>query len=145
MHTSPTSLRALASVAVGGAIGAVARVALAASFPATPGRLPWATLMENVAGAFLLAVILTLLLQRTHLPAELRLLVGTGALGAFTTYSTMAVEMTELLRDGHLAVAGAYAAGSLVLGITAALAGVAVAGAAAPGRDAGEPDQGGRA
>ena len=67
--------------------------------------MPWATLLVNVAGAFLLGVAVT------RSPR----LIGTGFCGAFTTFSTMQVELLEL----PLIEAAAYAIGSIVLGLAA--------------------------
>jgi fluoride exporter len=116
----------LGLVAIGGAAGALARVGLAAAFPVQPGRLPWTTLAENVAGAFLLALLLTVLTERAGTHPRLRLLLCTGMLGAFTTYSTLATESTERLLGGQVALAAGYASSSLVLGVLAAAAGLRV-------------------
>ncbi|TVR17921.1 MAG: CrcB family protein [Nitriliruptor sp.] len=118
--------RNLGVVAIGGAVGAVARVAFAAWFPAAPGSLPWVTLLENLVGAFLLALVLTVLTERLALDPAVRLLLCTGMLGAFTTYSTLAVELDRLIAAGALAVAGTYVVLTLVGGLTAALAGLRV-------------------
>lgn len=119
--------RNLGYVALGGAVGALARVALATGFPPLPGRFPWVTFLENVTGAFLLAWLLTLLTERLALEPAVRLLLCTGALGAFTTYSTLAVEVDGLLRAGGGWLAGLYAGASVVLGLFAALLGVQLA------------------
>jgi fluoride exporter len=115
--------RNLGYVAAGGAVGAVVRVAFARWFPSTDGAFPLTTFAENVVGAFLLAVVLTLLVERVAADPAVRLLVCTGALGAFTTYSTLAVELDRLTAGRHLVVAGAYAVASLIAGVSAALIG----------------------
>lgn len=120
------SIRNVGLVAAGGAIGAVARVALATWFPTAEGALPWTTLAENVVGAFVLAVVLGVLTERVAADPAVRLFVGTGALGAFTTYSALAVELDRLLAGGHVVTAGAYAAASLTVGLLAAVAGLRV-------------------
>jgi fluoride exporter len=122
-----TSLREVALVFLGGAAGAVARVGLAERFPVTPGQVPWTTLAENVTGAFLLGLVLTLLAERVAAGPGVRLILCTGALGAFTTYSTLAVELVRLAEDGQALSAGTYAVGTLLLGLTAALLGVRLA------------------
>lgn len=119
--------RNLGYVALGGAVGALARVALAAWFPPQPGGFPWVTFVENVTGAFLLALVLTLLTERLALDPAVRLLLCTGALGAFTTYSTLAVEVDGLLRVGGAWLAVLYASTSVLLGLLAALLGVGLA------------------
>jgi fluoride exporter len=111
-------------VALGGAVGALARVALAEAFPVDADSIPWTTLWENVAGALLLGLLLTLLTERMHVRDEVRLAICTGALGAFTTYSTFATELSERLLAGHAALAVVYSSASVLLGLTAALMGV---------------------
>ncbi len=122
-----TGVREVGLVAAGGAVGALARVGLAERFPVVPGAIPWTTLAENLAGAFLLGLVLTLLAERVAASPAVRLVVCTGALGAFTTYSTFAVELVRLAEDGHPLIAVAYAVASLVLGLVAALTGVRLA------------------
>ena len=100
-------------VAVGGALGSVARVGVGAAVPATPGGWPVATLVVNVSGALLLAVVLARLRDR-----RLRALLGTGFLGAWTTFSTFAVELDVLLRSAPLVAVG-YAAVSILAGVLA--------------------------
>lgn len=100
-------------VAVGGALGSVARVGVATAAPAAVGGWPWATMAVNVSGALLLAVVLTRL--RDH---RLRAMLGTGFLGAWTTFSTFAVELDELLRDAPVVALG-YAATSVLAGLLA--------------------------
>lgn len=116
-------------VAVGGALGTGARLAVSGLVPTTASGFPTATLVENVVGAFLLGLLLEVLLRRDDDSAGARLVrlgVGTGALGGFTTFSSLAIELERLLADGALAVAGAYAVASLALGLLACLAGVAL-------------------
>lgn len=120
-------LRNLALVAAGGAVGAVARVALAVTFPVAEDALPWTTFAENVVGAFALALVLTLLAERLTTDRNVRLFVCTGALGAFTTYSTLATELSHRLLGGHLTLAVTYATASVILGLFAALAGARAA------------------
>lgn len=122
-------------VAAGGAVGATARVALARWFPVADGAYPWTTFVENVTGAFALAVVAGLLLRRGT-NRRLQLLVGTGALGAFTTYSTLALELDQLVAGGSPATAVGYAIASVVVGLAAAMLGLRIghAGSRAPDR-----------
>jgi fluoride exporter len=92
--------------------------------------VPVATLGVNVVGAFALGVLLDALSRRgadAGLRRDVRLLVGTGFLGGFTTYSSLAVETDALLRGGQSGLALAYAVGTVVLGAGAAAAGIFVA------------------
>jgi len=109
------------SVAVAGAVGALLRHALGILAGAT--TWPWATLGINVSGSFLLGVVTTWGAARW--PSVVTVGVGTGLLGAFTTYSTFAVQTVQLARDGRIAAATTYVAASLVAGLLAAFAGMA--------------------
>jgi fluoride exporter len=111
-------------VAAGGTVGASARVGLSEVFPVLPAGLPWTTLAENVSGAFALAFVLTLLAERVPASPQVQLAVGTGTLGAFTTYSTLAEEVVARLGDGHVLLATGYGTASLLAGLVAAVAGV---------------------
>lgn len=115
-------------VALGGALGAGARYELLQAFPVHPGRLPLTTGCINVGGAFLLGVLLEWLARHRTVEHWARWLVGVGVLGAFTTFSTFAVEVTLLARDDHVLLALAYAVGLIVAGVAAAVAGLVVAG-----------------
>jgi fluoride exporter len=127
VSTTRVPARHLVAVGVGGAIGALARVALATTFPAGPGRLPWVTLVENLGGALALAFVLTWLTERVTIDPVLRLALCTGMLGAFTTYSTLAVELTGLLTGRHVVVAIAYFTASLTFGVLGAVTGIRLA------------------
>jgi fluoride exporter len=132
VHLRPSML---AVVAVGGTVGTAVREAIALAVPAV-GDVRVAILAINVVGAFVLGVLLEALVRRGADVGRRRLLrlgLGTGFCGGFTTYSALAVGAAELLRDGATAAGAAYAAGSVLLGAMAAWAGVAVG--TAIGRD----------
>jgi len=116
-------------VLLGGTIGTAARYLLSTLFPAWRG-IPVGTFLINVAGAFALGMLLEFLVRRgpdRGVRRVLRLLVGTGALGGFTTYSSFAVESAGLLVDHELWGALLYAAGTLAIGAIASTAGIMVA------------------
>ena len=113
MHVRRSPLTARAAVAVGGAAGSLARVAADAALP-RPLGLPVATFVVNVSGALLLG----LLLARTDDPV-LRAGLGTGLLGAWTTFSALVVE-TEQLTAANPWFAVVYVAGSVLAGLVAA-------------------------
>lgn len=127
MTTPRVPARNLIAVAIGGAVGALARVGLATAFPTDPGHLPWVTLVGNLAGALTLGAVLTWLTERVQVDPVVRLAIGTGVLGAITTYSTLAVEVGGLLDAGRVLLAGGYAGGSLGLGLIGAVLGIRLA------------------
>jgi CrcB protein len=111
--------RILLAVFLGGAAGALARVALAEAWPADPGTWPWATFAANVAGAALLGAVEA----RRELTGPVRGLLGPGLCGALTTFSALQVELFALVNGGHAALAAAYGGASLAAGAAAVLAG----------------------
>ena len=105
-------MRELGSVFIGGVAGALARAGVAEALPHDPGHWPWATLLVNVAGAFVLGWVVARAYRRE--------LIGQGFCGALTTFSTFQLELLRMLDDGRLGLALAYAAASLALGVAAA-------------------------
>jgi CrcB protein len=116
-----------ASILVGGAIGALARAAVAQLLPRAAGAWPWATFSVNLLGALLLAWLTTRLAEMVAPTRYWRFLLGTGFCGALTTFSTFQVETIRLARDGHAALAAAYAATSIACGTAVAVAATVVA------------------
>lgn len=117
-------------VAVGGAVGAPLRYTLAHALPPAPHGWPTATFLTNLLGALLLGVLLEGLARLGPDPGArrvVRLGVGTGVLGAFTTYSTLATEAVLLGRDGRTGLAVTYGLVSAVAGYGAAAAGIGLA------------------
>ncbi len=120
----------LLAVLLGGAAGTSARSAVTAALPYEEGW-PVATWAANLVGAFLLGLLLEALGRRGPDAGTRRLLrlgVGTGLLGAFTTYSALAVETDLLLRDGRPGLAAAYALGTVLPGLLLTALGVRVGG-----------------
>jgi CrcB protein len=115
---------------MGGLLGAAARDAVHQALPAAGGAFPWATFVVNLGGAFLLGALLEALVRAGDdhgRRRRARLVVGTGFLGAFTTYSTLAVEADLLVRGAHVGVAVLYVAASVVGGLLMVTAGMAAA------------------
>ena len=121
-----TPLPAALLVAAGGTVGVLARALLGQAFPTAPDGWPWVTLGINLAGSFALGVLMAVLQRGPDVGRRraVRLAVGTGVLGGFTTYSTFAVEVVGLLADGLLAAGVAYALLSVTVGVAAAAAGL---------------------
>lgn len=122
--------RLVGLVAVGGAVGTGARQGLGLLVPAV-GDLPVAILLVNLTGAFLLGLLLEWLLRSgpdEGRRRDLRLLVGTGVLGGYTTYSALALDGAAMISGGRPGLAVAYTVGSVLLGVAAAGLGVVLAG-----------------
>ena len=117
--------------ALGGALGALARWAVAEALPRSPGGWPWATLAVNLLGCLLIGVLIAVLAARRPDDQRLRTFLGAGVLGGFTTFSAFAVEVVDLLRAGSPWLAAAYVAVSVLGGLVAVAAGLRLGAAGA--------------
>lgn len=120
--------RYIALVFAGGTIGTFLRYALTLAIPAWNG-VPIATFLINVTGAFLLGLLLEALARRG--PDEgvrrgLRLFVGTGVLGGYTTYSAFAVDTDGLLLASQFGAGALYGLATVLVGAAASVAGIAL-------------------
>ncbi len=115
-------MRSVLFVALGGAVGAVARygVGLAGLRWGTPG-LPWGTWVANALGCLLIGLALPLVRDE-----DARLAILVGGLGAFTTFSTYSADTVLLWEAGRPGMAVANAAGSVVVGVAFVAAGLAL-------------------
>jgi fluoride exporter len=111
--------REIAAVFAGGAVGTLARAALATFVVTEPGRWPWATFIVNIVGAFLLGYFTTRLLERLPLSSYRRPALGTGLCGGLTTFSTMQVEIIKMLEGHYYGLAAGYTAASVAAGLLA--------------------------
>lgn len=117
----------IAFVAMGGALGAVARYLINISPVAGAlGRFPLPTFIINVVGSFLIGFLMILLADKVDVSDNVRLAVIVGFLGAFTTFSTFEMEIFALMRERQLAVAFVYLFLSVLVGFAGVLAGVAL-------------------
>ena len=111
--------RQLAAIYLGGMLGAVARVALVQAFPAAPGHWPWITLIVNLTGTFVLGATSAGLRELGREHGLRRALLGTGFCGAYTTFSTLQLELLRMIDAGRLPLAAAYAVVSVGGGLLA--------------------------
>ncbi|MGW1362471.1 fluoride efflux transporter CrcB [Streptomyces chartreusis] len=114
-----TQAPVVAVVAAGGALGAMARYALALWWPVQPGGFPWATFWTNVVGCAVIGVFMVIITEVSAAHRLVRPFFGTGVLGGFTTFSTYAVDIQRLVDDGHPRTGLAYLAATLVAALTA--------------------------
>ncbi|MFI5614028.1 fluoride efflux transporter CrcB [Amycolatopsis sp. NPDC051903] len=112
----------LAVIALGGAIGALARYGLAVLLPTQPGHFPVATFLTNVSGCFLIGILMVVVTEAWTAHRLVRPFLGIGILGGYTTFSTYSVEIRGLLGSGEAGVALGY----LVVTLVAVLPAVAL-------------------
>lgn len=109
-------------VALAGGLGAGTRFSVDSWVrPRTSDRLPWATLLINVTGSFVLGLLVGL-----SPDGDWRTVLGTGFLGGYTTFSTASVETADLVRAGRYGAATTNAAAMLVVSVAAASVGYAI-------------------
>ncbi|HWB67876.1 MAG TPA: CrcB family protein [Mycobacteriales bacterium] len=112
----------LVAVFIGGFFGGLARYEITAAWPSPRGSFPTATLLINLGGAFLLGAIV--MLTRNRSVPYLRVALGTGWCGAFTTFGSVMTATDLLVAHGHQALAIGYLLASLGAGLTAVVLGM---------------------
>ena len=101
------------AVAIAGFLGAITRAALGKAIKALVVTIfPLGTFIINLTGCFILSFFLTLTLERLEINPKLRLAIGTGFLGAYTTFSTFAVDSINLVKSHQMWVSLAYILGT---------------------------------
>jgi CrcB protein len=111
----PHDPRTLLAIYAGGVAGALIRVGLAQAASAGPGEWPWATFAVNMAGALLLGYFFALL--RDHSEESLaHPFLGTGICGTLTTFSTLQLELFEMVDRGHISLAATYCLATVAAG-----------------------------
>jgi CrcB protein len=119
------SLYTIIAIAAGGAAGAVMRHGVnigAARFMGTD--FPWGTLTVNIAGSFLMGVLIASFAHFWDMPQLARAFMVTGMLGAFTTFSAFSLDVSVLFEGGRLMEAALYVLCSVVLAVGALFAGL---------------------
>ena len=129
--TGPTPLIASLHVALGGAIGSVLRYQAGRWTtwwlgPQAVTAFPWATLGVNALGSVLMGLLAGWLARHGPGGDELRLLLGVGVLGGFTTFSAFSLELVVLMQRGQFGFAALYLLLSVALGVTGLIFGLAV-------------------
>jgi CrcB protein len=133
MQTTRFDFRCLAAIYVGGVLGALARVGLSEAAPHGPDGWPWATFAVNMAGALLLGYFFARL--RDHPEDSLaHPFLTTGICGTLTTFSTLQLELFEMIDGGHLGLAAAYVTATLAAGYAFVRIGIALEHAPEPAK-----------
>ena len=115
----------LLAIAVGGALGSLARHYLATEvYEATGGTFPWGILVVNVLGGFAMGLVVELSGLKLNLSPEMRAFLTTGVLGGFTTFSAFSLDAALLIERGDWLNAGSYMVASVVLSVAALFAGL---------------------
>ena len=122
--STPSTLVASLYVALGGAIGSVLRYQTGRLMthwlgPQAISSFPWATLTVNLVGSLAMGLLAGWLARHSENAEPLRLLLGVGLLGGFTTFSAFSLEMMVLVERGQAAQAFLYAAVSVLAGLSA--------------------------
>jgi CrcB protein len=115
---SPIVRREFAAVFVGGVVGTLLRAGLLQLFPFENGTWPWATFLANLAACVALGYVLTSQRQYEGAPVRVALL-GTGVCGALSTFSTLQLEIYEMVDAGDILLAAGYLASGIFFGLLA--------------------------
>jgi CrcB protein len=117
-------------IAIGGALGSIARYWVGSSIAGRMGiKFPYGTLIVNLTACIIIGFTMTYLGKRAELSPAWRFLIPVGFIGAYSTFSTYEWETLSSLRSGAFAIAALYAIGSLVLGLAAVWCGTLLADA----------------
>lgn len=112
---------------IAGGLGALARYGLSTLVQRHSGAMfPWGTFVVNVLGAFVFGFIWSLVEQRLVMSVEMRVILLTGFLGGFTTFSSFMFESAALITDGQWGLAALNMGGQLAAGLVAVFLGLAV-------------------
>lgn len=111
-------------IAVGGALGSVARWGLGSALRHGPDEIAWGTLLANVSGSLLLGLLMAFVLDVWSGRRYVRPFLGVGVLGGYTTFSTYELDARGLLATGHPGLALGYLAGSVAAALLAVTLGV---------------------
>jgi fluoride exporter len=120
----------VAAVALGGAIGSVARYMVSTIQSPVWTGFPYAIFIVNVSGGFLMGVLTELMALKYNVSPEVRAFLTTGVLGGYTTFSTFSLESALLIQRQAYVTATGYVVGSAILSITALFAGLWIVRAA---------------
>jgi CrcB protein len=117
----------LLAIAIGGALGSLARHFLSSGIYGLTGTLfPWGIFVVNILGGFVMGLVVELGALKFSYSLEMRAFMTTGILGGFTTFSTFSLDAALLIERGDWLLAALYMAGSAVLSVAALFGGLAL-------------------
>ena len=114
-------------VALGGGLGAAGRYGVSLAAPARAGEWPFATFTINVLGSLLIGILGGWLATKGEASEQLRLLLGVGVLGGFTTFSAFSLETMRMIERNDWLGASTYSIGSVLAGLAAVAIGLLTA------------------
>ena len=117
----------LLAVAAGGAIGSPLRYVISEHLATDPGAFPRATFLVNISGSFVLGFVIVVIMERARPTRYVRPFLATGLLGAYTTFSTLAVEAVLLVREHNTTGAIVYVVCTIGVGLFAVWLGMTLA------------------
>jgi fluoride exporter len=120
-------MNSLILVMTGGAIGAGLRYGLSRGLPVNGSFWPWPTFVANVVGGLAMGVLAAWIMRGDNSAEPLRLFVGVGVLGGFTTFSAFSLEMAQMIERGQMGLAAFYALASVLVALGALFAGMTAA------------------
>ncbi len=118
-------MKSLILVMLGGAAGSALRYLAGLALPAGHGGWPWGTFAVNILGGFAMGVLAAYILRTGEGAEPIRLLLGVGLLGGFTTFSAYSLELVQMVQRGNGLMATSYAMSSVLLGMIAVFIGMA--------------------
>jgi CrcB protein len=128
LNEGRTALQKYLLIAVGGALGSIARYWVGSSIAGRMGiKFPYGTLIVNLTACVIIGFSLTYMGKRADLNPAWRFLIPVGFIGAYSTFSTYEWETLSTLRSGAFFLASLYAVGSLILGLAATWGGAMLA------------------
>jgi CrcB protein len=120
-------MKSILCVMAGGAVGSALRYLLGRALPVAAGGWPWPTFVANLVGGLAMGLLAAWLLRAGALAEDLRLLLGVGLLGGFTTFSAFSLEMVTMIEHGQAGQAILYAIASVLLAMLAVYVGLGLA------------------
>ena len=117
-------MQSIIIVGIGGAIGSIARYSIDRVAITYFGSSVAGTFAVNISGSFLLGLLTGMVAAHSNWPVEIRIFIGIGVLGSYTTFSTLSVATIQLVQRGEITNAIINIVASIVVGLAAAIAGI---------------------